>query len=450
MHTTSIDNAAAALDSHAFYIRRVGSDGYRIGHKAKLAKVVSDRRASLDPDVEIPEAIQTLVKREFGQGASLPIAWFPHDASEIQDQPRLTLIVADPDWEWGGTDEVHESIAEWTRMRGTSARLYPGSLVWCIRRPGRDLKDQIELMLAWRRVQREVQDGTLGADYDATDLVDIRSNVASADSDARDEVWAGYRYVVLWDPGASDGLKVIDLGAGHASTGETLTGRIISALKAEALLNESVGAGYLERHWPAAFEASGAWPLTSLRQAFLNGTLTRLLDPDRVLQTKIAELVGDGALGLASHRHENGTYDRVWFDEAVSFDEVAFEGDVYLLKRATGAMLKAGGAPPIEEPDEPESTGVPVSSAGSDTPPPTPATAPRTLHLAGELPPEMWNRLGTKILPKLRAASELTIAVDVSARIGAEEASRLDKDLQQALDDLGLTEGWTIEGTDDE
>lgn len=78
------------------------------------------------------------------------------------------------------------------------------------------------------------------------------------------------------------------------------------------------------------------------------------------------------------------------------------------------------------------------------------AASSADVHMAGRLPPEMWNRLGSKILPGLRATSELIIAVDVSARVGAEEASRLDKDLPQAVDDLGLTEGWTIEDTDDE
>lgn len=53
---------------------------------------------------------------------------------------------------------------------------------------------------------------------------------------------------MLADRSESDGLKVIDLGAGHASASETLCGRIAAALKAEALLNESVGAGYLDRN----------------------------------------------------------------------------------------------------------------------------------------------------------------------------------------------------------
>src|SRR6185436_6927572 len=114
--------------------------------------------------------------------------------------------------------------------------------------------------------------------------------------------WGGYRFAVVADGQEPDGLKVIDLGAGHSSSGETLCGRVVAALKSEALLNESVGAGYIERNWPPALKAAGAWPLASLRQSFLNGSLTRLVDPDTILRIKLLEFVERGDFGLASGR----------------------------------------------------------------------------------------------------------------------------------------------------
>jgi hypothetical protein len=36
---------------------------------------------------------------------------------------------------------------------------------------------------------------------------------------------------------------------------------VIGALKSEALLNDSVGAGYIDRNWPPALKDTGAWPL---------------------------------------------------------------------------------------------------------------------------------------------------------------------------------------------
>jgi hypothetical protein len=67
-------------------------------------------------------------------------------------------------------------------------------------------------------------------------------------------LWGGYRFVVLADNKEPDGLKVIDLGAGHSSSGETLCGRVVMVLKSQALLNESVGAGYIDRNWPPALK----------------------------------------------------------------------------------------------------------------------------------------------------------------------------------------------------
>ena len=225
---------------------------------------------------------------------------FPRDGAEIPDTPRLTLVVADPEAEWSGGGSLRAQIAEWTRQRGKSPRLYPGALVWCLKKPGRDLRDKIELWLAWKRVAREVADGTLGGEFDKSDRAELQSKVKDAEEAAKDEVWGDYRFAVVADGQEPDGLKVIDLGAGHSSSGETLCGRVIAALKSEALLNESVGAGYIERNWPPALKESGAWPLASLRQSFLNGSLTRLVDPDAILKSKIVEFVGRGDFGLAS------------------------------------------------------------------------------------------------------------------------------------------------------
>src|SRR5207302_4030983 len=97
------------------------------------------------------------------------------------------------------------------------------------------------------------------------------SRIKEAEESAKDGVWGDYRFAIVADVQGSDGLKVIDLGAGHSSSGETLCGRVLAALKSEALLNESVGAGYIERNWPPALKESGAWSLSSLRQSFLNG-----------------------------------------------------------------------------------------------------------------------------------------------------------------------------------
>jgi hypothetical protein len=223
-----------------------------------LKKVVSDRRASLDEETEIKPALRKVVEDEFRRGASTPVVSFPRDGTEVQDTPRLTLVVVSPESEWTGSGSLRSQIAEWTKQCGRSPRFYPGALVWCLKKPGRDLRDNVEVSLAWKRVAREIVDGTLGGDFEKGDRAELQAKVKDSEEASKDEVWGGYRFAVVADGQEADGLKVIDLGAGHSSSGETLCGRVIGALKSEALLNESVGSGYIDRNWPPALKDSGA------------------------------------------------------------------------------------------------------------------------------------------------------------------------------------------------
>ena len=446
--TTTIDNAATDLERSGFFIRRVGTDGYRIHHQATLKKVVSDRQASLDEDTEIRPAIRKLIEDAFKSGATLPVVCFPGDSTEVQDSPSLKLIVLDPETGWTPVSQVSERIGNWTTERGNSPRLYPGSLVWCARKPGRELRQKVELWLAWQRVAGEVAEGVLGAEFDRADRVGVQAQVRDAHEAARDEVWASYRFAVLGDSQEEHGLKTIDLGAGHASTGETLCGRIIGALKAEALLNESVGAGYIDRHWPPALKESGAWPLTSLRQSFLNGSLTRLIDPDAILRRKIVEFVGSGDFGLASGAKDDGQYERLWHAESIGVEEVAFEARVFLLTRAKAEELKTTPEDPPQPQPEPAPGPVPEPEPEPEPgagPEPSPGTQKTTLRLSGTVPPEVWNRLGTRLLPKLRSGDDLSVGIDFCVSVGSASARNLEEELQQILDDLRLGDRVRVE-----
>ena len=455
--TTSVDNAAFSLEDKSYFIRRIGSDGFKIGYQPTMKKIVNDRRASLDETTETKPAMQSLVRNEFERGRTIPVAYFPADGAAVQDTPRLTLVVVDPDEEWTGKNSLRDRISEWTRQRGKSPRLYPGSLVWCLKKPGRDFRDKVELMLAWKRVHREVVEGTLGGDFDRAERADIQSKVVGAEEAAKDEIWGGYRFAVISDGREKDGLKPIDLGAGHSSASETLCGRVIAALKSQALLNESVGAGYIERNWPPALKESGAWPLSSLRQSFLNGSLTRLLDPDTTLRGKIVEFVDRGDFGLASGQRADqpaapgtaagsGNYDRIWFEEPVDYDEVSFEPGVYLLLKSKAKALKAAPGPKEKqgEPAQPESGPEPAKKTEPESKPIAEASV-RRFRITGDIPPEIWNRLGTKILPKLRSGADLKIGISFSVTVDNSMGAGFEADLTQILQDLSIDERVRVE-----
>ena len=447
VETTTIDTAAAALAETAFFIRKAGTDGYRIHHQATLRKAVADLRASLDEETEVRPAIRRLVHQEFDQGSRIRKVYFPEDSNAVGDDPRMTLVVVSPEEEWRQNGPIAERINQWTRERGRSPRLYPAALVWCIRKPGRDLQDKVELWLAWQKVRSEIDAGTMGPEFERPELNAVSQQIRSAEEEAVEEVKASYRFVALGDSQAENGLKTIDLGAGYSRGGPTLSERVVAALNANALLNESVGAGYIERNWPPALQESGAWPLGSLRQSFLNGSLTRLLDPDAVLREKIREFVERGDFGLASGEQGQGSFSRVWYRETPAQDEVAFDSNTFLI--TSKAAERALAPPPEEKEPEPErepqlnpgvqeAPGPYQAPAPPEEQPPLPMPQKATLRLRGTVPPESWNMMGIRILTKLQSGAGLNLAVDLSVEVDSETLPSLRADILQALADLKL------------
>jgi len=260
-------------------------------------------------------------------------------------------------------------------------------------------------------------------------------------------VWASYRFVVIADSSESDGLHIIDLGSGHASSKDTLGGRILAALRSESRLNESVGASYLERNWPAAFRETGAWPLASLRKCFLDGSLTRLVDPDKVLREKIPELVARGELGFATGELPGGSFNRFWFNEKLLPEDIDFVYDVFVVRKDRAKALRDTIAAPGAGRTTPPETGPPPStftlvSPESGGPPPGPGVseAPKKtlLRVRGVVPAELWNRFGSKIIPKLRSAERLQARVDLSVEVETSALASLEMEIQQVLSDLDL------------
>lgn len=172
------------------------------------------------------------------------------------------------------------------------------------------------------------------------------------------------------------------------------------------------------------------------------------MDPDAILKSKIVEFVGRGDFGLASGRKPDGSYERVWFEELVAPDEVAFDAGVFLLRKDLAKGLKTG-APPETPPGPNPQPGPESITAPGPSPAPGPASAlvaaTKTLRLIGTVSPEVWNRLGTKILPKLRSGSDVRIGLEFTVIVRADSARSLAAELQQTLQELGLGETVRVE-----
>lgn len=197
--------------------------------------------------------------------------------------------------------------------------------------------------------------------------------------------------------------------------------------------------------------------MSALRQAFLNGTLERLLDPDTYLRNRIPEFVMKGDFGFASGQKPEGGFARIWFSELLPPEEISFDSDVYLVLSMVAQQLKdsKGRLAVVETPllaspvlveavAEGPLFGQPSPTSGSPVSPRV-----RTLRIVGEIPTEVWNRLGRTLLPKLKAAGEVKLSID--ARIEVEFHNReLRQEVEQILRDLNLSEKVRIQTSEDQ
>ena len=167
---------------------------------------------------------------------------------------------------------------------------------------------------------------------------------------------------------------------------------------------------------------------------------------------RIVDFVRDGDFGLASGDKGGGDYERVWFSEPVGTDEVAFESGVFLLTKAKAERLRAQSqeTAPEQQGDatNPAATIESASVLPSGEPQvrlPIETGHKSTLRLKGTVPPEVWNRLGTRILPKLRSGDDLNVGIEFSMSVDAGLAQGIQLELRQALTDLGLQEQVSVD-----
>jgi hypothetical protein len=74
---------------------------------------------------------------------------------------------------------------------------------------------------------------------------------------------------------------------------------------------------------------------------------------------------------------------------------------------------------------------------------------PKWSQRKGEMtvPPEVWNRLGTKVIPQLKSGADLTVGVEFAVSLNADLVVSTAAELCQIVHDLGLEGQLKIEQT---
>lgn len=155
-----------------------------------------------------------------------------------------------------------------------------------------------------------------------------------------------------------------------------------------------------------------------------------------------------GDFGFASGQNPDGCYSRIWFGELLPSEEISFDSDVYLLLPKTAKSLKdsTGKVKVVESPalgtaDSAEVMGTESAGPLFGQPAQSPAAKgkSRTLRISGEIPTEVWNRLGRTLLPKLKSAGELHLVINASIETKS-DINGLRQEIEQILRDLNLSD----------
>jgi hypothetical protein len=66
-----------------------------------------------------------------------------------------------------------------------------------------------------------------------------------------------------------------------------------------------------------------------------------------------------------------------------------------------------------------------------------------TIH--GDVPPEQWNRLGTRLIPRLRTSGALSASIALACDVEASAVAAVMAELEQTLQDLALADRLRID-----
>jgi len=436
-----IGNVETALDDlvrRCYYLDAKGT-AYWISHRPTLNKILADRRAALsgtEADEAIREKVRGAIREVFKTGPRLERRFFPETSGDIPDTPSLTLVVLAPEhgWENVSREATQRLITSMIQEYGGRGRTFKSGLLFAVAEGGAQLSDAAKTLLALEKLLDPTEQERLK--LEASQVRELKEKKLRAEQDLREGVWRAYRRVLLL--GEENELQEVDLGLLHPSAAESLVDLIISRLKQEGIVEESISPDFLVRNWPPALEE---WSTKAVRDAFFaSPSFPRLLDPE-VLRNTIAEGVKMGRFGYVSKAYGGYLGTPIIDDPNFGPERVEILDQVVLLLREKALALK--GAPP-SPPEEPERTARVAEEPGArpeGAPEQTvvlPMPGGRHLSWEGELPPQKWTNFYMRVLTRFATdpSLRLTVRFEVTPATGISQNEL--EEIKMSLRELGL------------
>jgi len=436
----SIETTLEDLVRTCYYLHAQGT-AYHISYRPNLNKILADRRAALSgPEAEekIRDRVRQVIREAFRAGSTLDPRYFPESPADIPDVPALGLVVLAPEqgWELSVREKTRRLVMDMIENYRGRARTYKSALVFAVAEEGTRLFDEAKSLLALESLEDPAERERLK--LEGSQLQELKEKKSRTQRNLKEGVWRAYRHVLLL--GDQQNLREVDLGLVHSSSSESLAHLIISRLKQEGLIEDSIIPDYLVRHWPPALQE---WSTKSVQDAFFaSPKFPRILKPE-ILKETIARGVREKKFGYASKVHGEMRGEIVFGDPGFSAENVEIGDEVVLIPadKVQQEIQECQPLPPGEAGDRQPADNAdrsPIPPPGTGKAKTTPRNLLRSLAWEGELPPQKWSQFYMKVLTHFATDPTLRLRVrfEVAPRQGVSDNQF--QEIQTALQELGL------------
>jgi hypothetical protein len=418
---------------HCDYLYGEGNQ-YWFSVSPTVNKLLADRRATV-PNEKIDERVREEIRKVYSTGAGLERIFFPESSNQIPDRAALTLVILSHEHSWDEETRTKTElfIDTLTKEYGASARTFKSALVWAVADRASGMEDDARTLLAWEILEEEADQLNL----EESQRRYLEEELKRSERNLLESVWRSYKNILLL--GKENKLMLIDMGLIHSSAVEPkvgIVGLIISRLKQQDYLTDSVSPSFLARNWPPALSE---WSTQAARNMFFSSPLFPRLDDPEKLRHTIAEGVSKGWFGYAG-KAMDGSYVELRFDEPMKETDVEFSENIVLLQKPVAQAIKTGATPPGPAPGEiplptpPE----PVRAGEEKETSATPTVTVSKLVWEGEVPPRKWTSFYTKVLSRfsMEEGMKLQVKVDVEPKAGISKQKV--EETKTSLRELGL------------
>jgi len=280
----NVETVLETLYDTCYYLEAKGNQ-YRFTLKENLNKRFADRSASVK-DEHIEESVREEIQKAFSPVQGIERVFFPEKSGQIQDRPIITMVIMGPDQSLQSNPNIRQTVEGMTREHGQSARTYKSALIWAVPDSAALLRQDARKLIAWQDIADE------GLQLDDAQKRQLNVSLEKANRDLKEAVWRTYKNIMLL--GKDGALRTVDLGMPTSSSAESLTQYVVLVLRgSDEIEKDSPSPRFLVKNWPPAFTE---WDTKSVRDAFFASPLfPRLLNAAGIKDT-IARGVAEGLL----------------------------------------------------------------------------------------------------------------------------------------------------------